>query len=266
MKKKWDYEKIMSDRKIFNETVYTTLSQAIEILEQRQKDTKLREKIEKILDNNIPEPLKEGKNAVQFRQIATPNHDTHWFVELTRDNKLKTVFFEYHSDKFTSNNDFKHSLGQLRIHEKINKKGEFIEEKITILDFNKYNGEKFKNVMTLWSEPLVDFHRKLFDICGYDNKELCFFDASEWFKKNGPKAIDYYTNFLLLFICHGILFENFLLNGEEGEFTKKILLPALEKATELAGEKPLIVPIPPMDNELDAHWVSYTTKIKKLIK
>lgn len=262
-----DYNKIISDRKLFFQTVYTPLSEAIKILEERQKDKKLEEKIENILNKNIPEPLRKvGKHGVQFRQIATPNHDVHWFTELTKDYGLQTVFFEYHEDKFTSNNDFKHSLGQLRIHNDLNKKGEHIEEKITIFDFNKYNGKKFKDIMTLWSEPLVDFHRRLFETCGYSKEKLCFYDASHWFKENGAKAVDYYTNFLLLFIYHGILFENFLLTGSEGEFTKDILLPAFEKASRLSGLKPLIVPIPPMDNEEDAHWVSYDKKIKPLLK
>src|SRR3989344_6431539 len=109
-----DYNKIMSDHNLFNQVVYTPLSEAIKILEERQKDKDLKFKIEKFLNNNIPAPLKKaGKHGVQFRQIATPNHDVHWFVELTKDHGLTTVFFEYHKDKFTSNNEFKHSLGQL---------------------------------------------------------------------------------------------------------------------------------------------------------
>jgi len=262
-----DYNTIMNDKKLFQDTIYTTLSEAIKILEERQKDKKLKIKIEKLLNNNVPEPLKaEGKHGVHFRQIATPNHDVHWFTELTKDNKLNTVFFEYHDDKFTSNNEFKHSLGQLRIHPKINKKGNHIEEKVTIFDFNKYNGKQFKDIITLWSEPLIDFHRRLFKVCGYSDKNLRFYDASQWFKDNGPKAIDYYTNFILLFTWHGILFENFLLTGNEGKFTKEIFLPAFEKACNLSGVKPLIVPIPPMDNEEDMHWISYDHRIKPLIK
>ena len=261
-----DYEKIMSDRKLFNKVVYTPLSEAIKILEKRQEDDKSKVEVENLLNNNIPEPLKEsGKNGVQFRQIATPNHDVHWFIELTKDNGLKTIFFEYHNDKFTSNNSFKHSLGQLRIHNKINKRGDHIEEKITIFDFNVYNGKKFKDILTLWSEPLLDFHKKLFEICGYKKEDLCFYDGSMWFEKNGAHAVDYYTNFILLFTYHGILFENFMLNGTEGEFTKNIFLPAFEKAYQKSGVKPLIVPIPPMDNEDDAHWVSYHPKIKTSI-
>lgn len=264
-----DSNKIMGDKKIFYKMVYTPLSEAIKILEERQKDKKLIEKIENILKNNIPEPLKNiAKNGVIFRQVATPNYEIRWFIDLTKSHNLNTVFFEYHSDKFTSNNFYKHSLGQLRIHkDKHNKNGENIEEKITIVDFNKYNGKQLKDVLTIWGESLIDFHKKLFDAYGYKKDDLCFHEASEWFKENGPKAIDYYTNFILLFICHGMLFENFLFGGSEGGFTEDILLPAFKKASDLAGVKPLIVPIPPMDPDIeeDIHWHSYSPKIKSLI-
>lgn len=33
-----DYEKIMSDRNIFNQVVYTPLSEALKLLEERRKD------------------------------------------------------------------------------------------------------------------------------------------------------------------------------------------------------------------------------------
>ncbi len=262
-----DYETIMNDRNIFNQIVYTPLSEAIKLLDERKKDKEFVKKIDDLLKGNIPEPLKKnGRHGVQFRQIATPNNDVRWFTELTKDHNLTSVFFEYHSDKFTSNNDFKHSLGQLRIHDKVNKKGEHIEEKITILDFNKYNGRPLKDVLTLWSEPLIDFHRKLFDVCGYSKINLYFYDASQWFKENGEHAIDYYTNFILLFMCHGILFENFLLTSDsEGDFTKNIFLPAFERAINLAGIKPLIVPIPPMENQTDVHWVAYGPQVKTII-
>ena len=264
-----DCNLIMKDKSIFYEMVYTPLSEAIKILEERQKDKQLIEKIEKILNNNIPEPLIDiGKNGVMFRQVATPNYEIRWFIELTKDYNLRTNFFEYHSDKFTSNNSYKHSLGQLIIHkDKKNKKGENIEEKITIVDFAKYDGKKLKDVSTLWGESMINFHKRLFDVVCSNNSNFKFYESSSWLKLGGNRAVDYYTNFILLFICHGILFENFLFCGGEGEFTQKILLPAFKKAYTLAGVKPLIVPIPPMDSEIeeDIHWHSYSDKIISLI-
>ncbi|MFA6273774.1 MAG: hypothetical protein WC662_01305 [Candidatus Paceibacterota bacterium] len=261
-----DYNKIMSDRKLFNKVVYTPLSEALKILEERKKDKKLIAKVEKLLKGDIPEVLKRKKYCVQFRQIATPNNDCRHFIRLAKGNNLHPVFFEYFDDKFTSNNEFKHSLGQLRVQGKVNKKDNYPIEKITIVDFTKHDGKKLKDVKTLWGEKLIDFHRRLFLVHDYYFDNSNFYDASVWLKNNGGKAIDYYTNFFLLFICNGILFENFLTtNDEEGEFTKNIVLPAIEKVIKLTGVKPLIIPIGALDMENDTHWISYHPKVKILI-
>lgn len=267
MRKSWDFNKIMSDKKLFYETIYTSLPEAIKILEERQKDKELIKKIEKLLNNDIPEPLKKiGKNGIQFRQIATPNVDGQHFIAITSGFGLKTVFFEYFDDKFTSNNCFKHSLGQLRIHDGINRYGQFNNEKMTIVDFAKYDGEKLRDVVTLKTKKLVDFHRDLFQVLGLNRNEFVFYDASKWLKENGSMAEKYYSNFFLLFVTHGILFENFLMSGTEGDFSRVIVLPALKEVERITGLKPLIVPIPPMDIEEEEHWVSYNPIIKKYIK
>ncbi len=261
-----DYNTIMEDRDIFNQIVYTPLSEALRLLDERRKDPKLKAKVEKLLKGDIPEVLKNKKCAVLFRQVATPNHETKRFLTLAKENDLYPVIFEYHDDKFTSNNEFKHSLGQLNIQKKCSKNGNHNVEKITIIDFNLHNGKKFKEIKTLWAEPLVDFHKKLFSVHDYKTKDFHFYDASLWFKENGGKAADYYAGFLLIFTCFGILFENFLTSkNSEGDFTKKIVLPAIEKVMNLTDVKSLIVPIEPIDTENNKHWISYHPKIKTFI-
>lgn len=263
-----DYNKIMSDRNIFNQIVYTPLSEALRLLDERQKDPKLLVKVEKLLKGEIPFFLKKNKCGVLGRQIATPNHETKMFIKITKENNLFPVFFEYYDDKFTSNNNYKHSLGQLQLQTKgFDKYGDYRFEKITIIDFNKYNGKKLRDTKTLWGEFLIDFHKRLFSEQDFALKDLYFYDGSEWFKKHGgQKAISFYTNFLSLFLCHGILFENFLTSkDEDGEFTKNIFLPALEKVINLTGVKPLIIPIGPLDIENDNFWFHHLLKIKKII-
>lgn len=261
-----DYNKIMSDRNLFNKVVYTTLSDAILLLKERQQDHILMSKIEKLLNNNIPECLINYKNsAVMCRQISTPNYDVRSFISIAKDNNLFPIFYEFTDDKFTAENDYKHSLGQLVIHSRLDKVGNFIEEKINIIDFNKYNGKKLKDVKTLNNEFLLDFHRRLFNIYNIDLNSIGFLNGSDWVKKNGGSAKSYYKNLMLLFICHGILFENFMMNGTEGEFSAQTLLPAIDEIFKLTGLKPIIVPIPPMDLEEDSHWISHEPIIKQLI-
>lgn len=266
MTKIGDYETIMNDRKLFNETIYTPLSEALKLLEERQKDPVLMARVEELLEGDIPEFFKKNKCGVQFRQIATPNNDCKHFIKLSKENGLQPVFFEYLDDKFTSNNEFKHSLGQLRIQGPVNKKDSYPVEKITIVDFAKHDGKKLKEVKTIWDESLVDFHRKLLALHDYQLNDIVFFDASDWLRKHGGTAINYYVDFFLFFTSFGVLFENFLAtNDSEGEFTKNIVLPAIEKVIQLTGVRPLIVPIGPMDMEIDNHWISYHPKTKTFI-
>ncbi len=261
-----NHKTILSNRTLFNSVVYTPLSEALTAIEERQKDAGLIKKVDTILKGNIPEILTHSyRNAVLFRQIATPNYEGRYFQTVAKEYNLKPIFFEYHDDKFTSNNEFKHSLGQLRIQGLVNKNDSYPIEKISVVDFNTYNGKPLRDVKTLWGESLIDFHRNLFIAEGYDINDFYFYDASTWFKSNGNKAIDYYTNYLLLFVCHGILFENFLLDDSEIEFTKNVVLPAIENVMTLTGLKPLIVPGGPMDMESDKHWISYDLKIKPLV-
>ncbi len=265
-----DHNKILESREFFHKTIYTTFSDAIKILSNRQKDVNLIKKIEDLLDGEIPEPLKKiDKYAINGKQVATPNFDVRWFLSAIHEFDLKVFFYEYHSDKFTSNNYFKHSLCQLNINSKTkNKKGGNIHEKINIVDFNKYDGKPLKDVETFWGENLINFHKKLFKVYNYNINDFIFYDGSPWLDKKGKKADCFYEKDLLLYICHGILFENFLLDGKDGEFTKNIFLPAFEKVCKLTGLKPLIVPIPPMDYDIEENsfWYSYDEKIKPLIK
>jgi len=258
-----DYNKIMSDRNIFNQIVYTPLSEALRLLEERQKDKKLMAKVEKLLKGDIPKIFKKKKCAILARQMATPNNESKRFVSITKDHFLCPVFFEYNNDKFTPENEFKYSLGKLTFYNGLGKHGGSKKEYLNIIDFNKSNGKKLSNISTLSSESLVQFHKNLFNKF-LPNKEVVFLEASDWYKNNGPSAGVYYKNFFLFFICHGILFENFLLTGNEKKFTKEIILPAFEKVINLTGLKPIIVPLEPIDLEEDESWYYYDNNIKNI--
>ncbi len=257
----------MSDRNIFNQIVYTPMSEAIKLLEERRKDPKLVAMVSKLLNGDIPDFFKNKKYGILGRHIATPNNESRRFIDICKENDLYPVFFEYHDDKFSSNNEFKHSLGQLYIQEKVNKNGNSNVEKITIVDFNLNNGKKLKDIKTLWAEPLIDFHRKLFNIHNYKTEDFHMYNASDWFKNNGGhKASDFYTNFLTLFVYHGILFENFLTSKDvEGDFTESIVLPAINNIINRTGVKPLIVPLEPLDMETDSFWLNHLSKVKEII-
>ena len=260
-----DYNTIMNDRDIFNQVVYTPLSEAIRLLDERQKDPVLMAKIEELLKADIPEILLDKNCAVFARQIATPNIDTQRFIKIAKENNLKPILFEYPKDKFASKNNFKHSLGQIRVSNGINSLGQDMMEKINIIDLVKYDGKKIEEIITTWGEPLTDFHRKLFKHYKLP-EDLVFYNIGQWYSRNGGDAMNYYTNFMLLFVAHGILFENFLTTKDsEGNFTQNIVLPVIERIINLTGVKPLIVPISLMENENEEFWISHPPSIKELI-
>lgn len=261
-----DYNTIMSDHNIFNQIVYTPLSEALRLLDERQKDSELMTKVEKLLRSDIPEVLKNKKCGVQFRQIATPNNDAKHFLKISESFGLIPVLMEYHNDKFSSNNHFKRSLGQIHMQGLVNKKDEYRIEKISIMDFNKHNGKSLKDVVTNWGESLIHFHRRLFNSSNVNNLNCYFCDMSEWVKNHGDEPKEYYKEFLSLFTCFGILFENFPITGDDACFSKDVILPAIESVMNSTGVKPLIVPIPPMDMEDDSYWILYDENPKQIIK
>ncbi len=264
-----DYNTIMNDRDIFNQIVYTPLSEALRLLEERQKDSELMSKVKELLNGDMPEIFEDDKKyAVLFRQIATPNYETKRFIALAKENNLHPVIFEYHDDIFSpDNNEFKYSLGKLSLHKTV-LGGVFsnIKENINIIDFNTHKGKKIKDIVTTWQEPLTDFHKFLFN-SHFKNESIILWNASEWFKSKGDTALNYYQYFFLFFIRNGILFENFLSSKDsEGSFTQKVVLPAIEAVLNMTGLKPLIVPIEPFENELDEYWIYHNFDVKDLIE
>ncbi len=241
------------EHSILKERVYAHLSDALKLLEARRNDPELVKKIEGLLNNDIPNILQKRACGVLFRQIATPNKESGRFLSITRHYDLHSVFFEYFDDRFTPNNEFKHSLAKLKLNFGLGKKGGYKNKYLSIIDFNTNNGKKIKDVKTYKNENLIDIHREMFKRYN-DDSQIHFFDASTWYDCHGKTATEYYTNFLMLFVCHGILFENFLFNGKESEFTKEVVLPAINKVEELTGFKPLIVPLVPFDTEEDEYW------------
>lgn len=260
-----DIEQLVSDREAFNAFVYTPFNSAIKEFKKRQQDEILRSKIKPLLPHGVPEILHKQKSAVIFRQLATPNYEARRFISLIDAiDDLTPVFWEYHHDKFTSNNECKHSLGKMSFHFGRGKKGGSKINRANVIDFNTYNGKKIIDIQTKWGESLIDFHHELFKRA-YPNI-TSFFDGSEWFLKSGGHAKEYYKVFLLLFVQNGILFENFMLDEKELSFTKEIFLPAFIEVERLTGKKPLIVALAPTEIEGDHFWMCHPSDTEEHVK
>lgn len=255
-----DASRIVSDRKIFDGTIYTPLEVAWEELLRRRQDVELVKKVEEFLCGDIPEPLKGYPSAVLFRNLVTPNYEVRRFISLVDGyGKLKPLAFEYTDDKFTSNNELKRMLGKMYFAHSLGRKGGINLDSINVIDFVASDGRPIKDVETIWKQSLVDFHHDFLKHC-YPEMPLKLFDASRWLKTKGKRASDYYGPFFTLFITHGILFENMMLDEKEVAFAKNVFVPAFLSVWKEFGVKPLIVALEPTDIEGDKFWMCYPSE------
>lgn len=252
-------DELIADREKFTRFVYTPLDEALEEFKKRQNDKELSEVLQKLLPIGAPSPMKNSPKAVMFRQLVTPNYEIRRFLDLIdMVEELDPMFLEYAEDKFTDNNEWKYSLGKMSFYFGQGKKGGEKIQRTRVIDFNSYRGKKLSEVKTLWGQSLIDFHHEFFlEAYGEILSEDSFFDGSDWFSRSGGQAIDYYKNFLMLFIRDGILFENFLLDTKEVDFTRNVFLPAFIEATLESGVKPLIVALEPTDIESAEFWMCH---------
>lgn len=247
----------------FDQKVYVSLEYALEEIEKRRRDKELIKKIESYIED-IPDPFNFGVNAVLFRSVATPQFEIKRFFDLSTGYNIRPLFWEYYDDKFHSGNMSKYTLGKLFVYKGMGKNNHSIVQKYNLIDFNKNNGLAMKYIQTIKGDNFIDFHHKLLERV-IPNSTQYVFDSSDWLKKNGGVAKKYYKRYLALFLVHGILFENFLLDKSEIEFTKNVFIPAFEKVEKLFGIKPLIVALNPTDIEGSDFWNSYPQQIEDVI-
>jgi hypothetical protein len=95
------------------------------------------------------------------------------------------------------------------------------------------------------------------------DKKVAFQDFSHWIKRNGGNAEKYYEKYLALFVCHGVLFENYFLFGEEAELTNNLVLKNIEKIKDNFGFAPIIVKV--VETEGDLYWYSYQDYLKTIV-
>ena len=249
-------ETLVANRDAFNAFVYLPLNDAIEELKVRSVNTDLIQKIEKTL-GVIPSVFEKRNKLTLFRHIATPNYEIRRFINIVDFVKdFDPLILEYTHDKFTNRNEWKYSLGKVIFYKGINKLNEQLFENRTIVDFNTSNGTLIKDVQTNWGQSLVEFHHDFF-FNNFPHLKDNVFDISEWILKNGASAKEYYKYFFLLFVAHGILLENFLLEGKELEFTKEVILPALFEIEQEFGIKPIIVALEPTEVEDSKFWLAH---------
>lgn len=240
------------------QSMYTGLEEAADELRRRRMDPGLVRRVEARLSDDIPCRLKHYPCAVLFRHLITPDQELRRFVSYAARANLPPLGLQYSADIFMSRNRDKAKLGKLCFASPKNGGG-WQFEYLRAFDFAKAERKPIAELKTNGGRPLADFHAALVHH-SFPEVHLC--DASEWVQANGQRAQEYYRNFFLLFLAHGILFESFLEDEDEGVFTREVVRPAYAEVVAEFGLRPLVVELIRPEEWQDKFWWSYPAELK----
>lgn len=241
---------------------YTKRNLAIKELARRRADAEIQEKLRALFAQYGLEPFDIPGTAILCRQIATPNHETIRFLQLTTGFDLKPTILEFPADKFASSNVYKRSLAKLPIYVGKNKNGESMYRNESLVDMNGSNGLPLKEVTAKTGERLPDLHRRLLSQLP-DFAEATVVDNSENMRVAREKMPHFYDAIFAIATANAILFEDFTELDPGHRFMDEVILPAFQRVSEhFGGLAPLIVPLEPPDSEEDLFWLSYPAHLK----
>ncbi|MEI6479918.1 MAG: hypothetical protein WCO12_00125 [bacterium] len=243
--------------------IYIQPEDAVKELIKRWKDKELENKVETFLDGDIPSSLRTKPHVILFRHIITPDDEARKLVEFSKKFNIDLFVFEFTKDKFVSYNFDKYTLLRMFIYLGERPNGQENVFKLKVSDMDAVDGKKIQSIKTLWGEPLVEFHHNiLYKV--FPEFEDKIFDLSDWLKNHGGKAKIYYEYFVSLLVRNCILLENFQYDGEEGDFTRDVFLPAFKNIEKKFNLKPLVVKLAPDDYENNPSWWYYRDYIKSI--
>jgi hypothetical protein len=243
---------------------YTTLTEALSELHRRRNDRELMARVEEYLNGDIPDLFRTGPVLYLARHVATPNRETLAFLEVAKHLNIRYALGQDPHDLFVSHNSLKHALGKMPIIRGYSKTGCEIVEHVTIINFNKWQGCRLRDVFTMAGTNLISFHNSLFSKIGIDTSFLIHNDAT-WIDRNARgNLMEHYKKHLALFIVHGILFEYFpSMDTAEQRMVAEVLAPAYDHIRTHLGVGPLVTPPVTPTQETSCNWEAYSEVVMK---
>lgn len=233
--------------------MYITPEQAHLTLRQRRRDLTLLRRIRDYL-GELPAFLQQGPRAVIARQVASPTLEFEQFYLGARQVGLPVAAIEFTGDKFCSCNPDKLALAKMTFFHGRGRNGGDKTRCQRIIDLEHWDGKPLRDIRTHWGEDFRECHHRLLHA---SFPSVSISDTTAWLQRMGGKPALFWPRLLSLFICDGILFENFHTAGQEQNFTRTIIRPALKQIQERFGLQPLIVPLVEIERERDRYWSWY---------
>ncbi|WP_165226870.1 hypothetical protein [Aquisphaera insulae] len=253
--------------------IYVELASAVEALRVRAHDPELRGRVERYLGQAVPFPFRGGAGrACLARQVVSPTLELFRFLELADRSGLPPLCLSYEADRIVLENVSKRSLCEIQI---AGPRGDgSVPGPRRIVDFRRAAGRRFDETRTLWGEPLVRFHAKALRALAPTAADRAF-DMSDWLACCGGGAkTTAYARFLALFVCHGLLFENYLTDpGDRGSagmrreaaFTERVVIPSIRSVVDAVGVPPLIVRLIPPAASTEPDWDYYPPEMMRIL-
>ena len=244
------------------ENLHLSLDVAREELQKRWGNIELRKKIEEELDEDFWPEFKDKPRGMLGRCLPSPDNGFTFFYQMAKYVGTEPLAIEYMGDMFVSVNPEKKGLGRLSLY---GEKGEKFQ--VDIMNFHDNEKKKVCQVILKSGEKLIDFHYNLLKFSGY---EIKLKDLTEWIKGQGKKPQDFYYKYLLHFVAHGVIFENFeaFMDDEKGiKFLRDFIAPIIDRIEKKFGLRPLVIRLYPdpesQDKEEDFYWWCYPPYINE---
>ena len=228
--------------------LYTPLGNAVAELRRRRGDAKLRARVADFHHALPPAFMPPMPCAVLSRQITSPNREFELFIATVKETGLPPLCIEQSQDVFCSRNRYKYRWCRPFFEVRLNQ-----PRGLHLMQDSRFDGRKIADIRISNGMALTGFHHALLDL-SFPNFQQNIRDYSDWYS-SACHGEFFYLRYLALFICDGILFENFIFDDpEERRFTEERVMPSFEKAFEIFGVKPLIVSLAPLAIEAEERW------------
>lgn len=239
---------------------YVSIDTARAELARRWADTRLREHVLEYLGGTPPGM---GVTPVAYfsRTVLSPTYECARYLDIARSLHLRPSGFEYLDDRFVSLNYGKRCLLRMPfMNGQAN--GNDGYRKVSVAYTHTHEMKPFRDIVTLWGEPIADFHHRLLT-CHFPMISLT--DESTWLRSIGTSPAEFYNKHLARFLVFGIQVESYLLAGREKRFVEEVFVPNYRRVVADFDLAPLIVRLLPQDTENGGLWSCYPSSVERVV-